>query len=533
MKQYFKSNWLLIGILLLAFFFKFWQINTLPGGLFPDEAANGLDVNSILKGDVAPFYERGNGREALFFYFLAGAVALFGRSPFSHHIVSAGFGFAEVLLTYFLTKRMFGKRVGLLASFFMAVSSYAVTISRTAFRANTIPFFTTLTLLFLVKFFQSRDTKSKLYSAFFAGISFGLGFYTYISYRMMVPLLFIFALLLLIGFRDKVIPLFKQYFKYKVVFSLGFLISFAWLGYYFMTHTGSFVGRAGQVSVFSPDLNHGDLIGTVMDVFKKTILSFFTVGDLNWRHNVSGFPFLSPFISPFFALGLIVFSLAVLKLLKEVWQKTINPQTWYMALVAVWFWFMMVPELTTAEGIPHGLRLIGVIPPIFILSAWGVAWAWDKIARAEYFASPASIGGANTKTAFAAIFLSLILLYNFYAYFVVAANSSEYYYSFRSDLTTVSDYLNKRNQKDKTYLSLDAFSVQTVEYLTTEKIQPYILTIPEKTFEVKLKKGDQMVFTQSTIFDSNKFLQFHPDAILVEEKYNKWGETVMLVFELP
>ena len=32
----------------------------------------------------------------LFFYFLAGAVALFGRGPWQHHIVSAGFGFFPI-----------------------------------------------------------------------------------------------------------------------------------------------------------------------------------------------------------------------------------------------------------------------------------------------------------------------------------------------------------------------------------------------------------------------------------------------------
>ncbi|MBX4191491.1 MAG: glycosyltransferase family 39 protein, partial [Candidatus Doudnabacteria bacterium] len=165
MKKFIKNNWPLLLILILAGIYRFWQINHLPGGLFPDEAANGLDINSIFKGDLQPFYERGNGREALFFYVIAIPVAIFGRGPWQHHIVSAGFGFATVLATYFLAKRMFGQRVALLSSFFMAVSSYAVTVERTAFRANTVPFFCTMTLLFLVKFFQTEDKKSKYWSA--------------------------------------------------------------------------------------------------------------------------------------------------------------------------------------------------------------------------------------------------------------------------------------------------------------------------------------------------------------------------------
>lgn len=523
MKNFIKSNWILLAILLAAIFFRFWQIDSLPGGLFPDEAANGLDINSIFEGKLQPFYERGNGREALFFYIIAVPVWLFGRGPWQHHIVSAAFGFFEVLACYFLTKRMFGRRTAYLASLFMAVSSYAVTISRTAFRANTIPLFTTLTVLFLVKAYQSEDRKTKIWSGLLAGVSFGLGFYTYISYRMMIPLLAGFAILLLIAARGSIRDTLRTYAKPVYAFLGGFAAAFAWLGYYFFSHPGSFVGRAGQVSIFSKELNNGDVWGTFLAVFKATILSFFTQGDLNWRHNVAGFPFLSPFISPFFAVGLIVFSLACFLLLKQVWRNKVEEKTFYMSLVAVWFWFMLAPEVTTAEGIPHGLRLIGVIPPIFVLSAWAVSWLWGKLIQNPYF--------DRRKWIFGAIFLSGIFVYNFYLYFGVAASSPEYYYAFRSDLTTVSEYLNKRDSKDRTYLSLDAFSVQTVEYLTTAKNNPYSLLVPENTYKVHLKAGDQVVFTQSTLYDTTKFRAAHPRARLVLEKKNQFNQTIMQVYE--
>ncbi|MGE5392651.1 MAG: ArnT family glycosyltransferase [Candidatus Saccharibacteria bacterium] len=523
MKNFFKSNWILLVILGLALFFRFYQIGTLPGGLFPDEAANGLDVNSILKGHLQPFYERGNGREALFFYVIAAAVAIFGRGPWQHHIVSAGFGFFEVLATYFLVKRMFGKRTAYLASFFMAVSSYAVTISRTAFRANTIPLFTTLTILFLIRAYQSPDRRTKIWSGLLSGISFGLGFYTYISYRMMIPLLCGFAVLLLFSLRGRIKESWAAYGKPFWAWVLGFAASFSWLGYYFFTHPGSFVGRAGQVSIFSKELNHGDVVGTFLAVFKATILSFFTEGDLNWRHNVSGFPFLSPFLSPFFAVSVILFSLACLVLLRQIWKKTVTEKILYMSLVAVWFWFMLAPEVTTAEGIPHGLRLIGVIPPIFILAAWSVNWLYEKLLLNRTF--------YRGRLAFGAIFLGSILVYNFYLYFGIAAQSPDYYYAFRSDLTDVSGYLNARDSKQTTYLSLDAFSVQTVDYLTTATNNPYNLLVPENTYQVKLKTGDQVVFTQSTLYDITKFRVTHPRARLIVDKKNKFNQTIMQVYE--
>ena len=67
MAEFLKKNFVLILILAAAAVFRFALIGELPGGLFPDEAANGLDVNSILSGDLKPFYERSNGREGLLF----------------------------------------------------------------------------------------------------------------------------------------------------------------------------------------------------------------------------------------------------------------------------------------------------------------------------------------------------------------------------------------------------------------------------------------------------------------------------------
>ncbi|OGE76920.1 MAG: hypothetical protein A3C85_01270 [Candidatus Doudnabacteria bacterium RIFCSPHIGHO2_02_FULL_48_21] len=528
MGKFLKQNFVLILILAAALIFRFALITELPGGLFPDEAANGIDVNSIFAGDLRPFYERGNGREALFFYFLAGAVALFGRGPWQHHIVSAGFGFFEVLAAYFLTKRLFGKNVAYLAAFFMAVSSYAVTLSRTAFRANLVPLFTTLTLLLIIKIYQDRDERERYKAAALTGISFALGFYTYISYRMMIPLLIAFKVSLLLAFRDRVREIFHEYLKPKIIAAVAFLITIFPLAYYFITHPGSFMGRAGHVSIFSKDLNNGDVIGTFLEVFRMTMLGFFTTGDANWRHNISEFPFLTSVISPFFAISLIIFTFAGIKFLWDAIRKQFDEKTFYMALVAAWFWAMLVPEVTTAEGIPHGLRLVGVIPAIFIMPAWSVYGLWRIITTNAYLARL-----KNVSNMLAILFLSFIFIFNFYLYFGVAGNAPEYYYAFRSDLTNVSRYLNDRNQKNKTYLSLDKFSVQTVEYFTTETNQPYTLLDPANTYQANLKSGDQVVFTMSTMFDRIKFVQAHPDTRVVHTEQNKFGQFVMVVYEKP
>ena len=523
MRQFFKANWVLFLILALALFFRFWQITQLPAGLFPDEAANGLDINSMRQGELAPFYERGNGREALFFHFEWLSTAIFGVGVWQFHIVSAMFGFASVVATYFLAKRLFDKHTALLATFFMAISSYAVTVSRTAFRANMVPLLSILTIYFLVKFFQTEDTKSKYWSAFWAGLFFALGFYTYTSFRMMLPLVIGFGALLFLAHRAHARQLFKTYAKYKAVFTSAFILGISWIASYFIQHPQSFVGRAGHVSIFNKDLNNGDILGTFIDVVQKTMLSFFTHGDLNWRHNVSGFPFLSPLISPLFALALVIFTYSLFKFLKQVYEQKLEKQTVYQALVASWFWLMLVPEITTAEGIPHGLRLIGVIPPLFILTGYGAHWLWQKF--------PHHHTVKFEKAIFATVFFMTLFFYNFGLYFGIAANSPEYYKFFRGDLTLVSEHINQRNLKDRTYLALDKFWLQTVDYLTTPTNQAYTAVEPVDAYKTQMKKGDQMIFTQSTLFDRIEFIKTHPNAKLVLQGYDHLGNIVALIYE--
>lgn len=513
-------------IILISAFFRLWQITQLPAGLFPDEAANGLDINSILKGDHSPFFERGNGREGLFFYLLAFSVELFGRGPWQHHIVSAFIGIAEVIALFFLARRMFGFKTAVFASFFMSVSAWHIVLSRTGFRAIMIPLFTSLTFFYLIKVIQSRDDRNKICSAILAGAFFALGFYTYIAYRIMLVILpALFIILIYIKFKSvrQTFEMLISYKKYLVIATVSFLIFFAPLGYYFYTHPGSFVGRSGQVSVFTKDLNHGDLYGTILNVAEKTALSFFTEGDLNWRHNVSGMPFLPPAISFFFLIGLLY---AIWRSIKYIYYKTDFRDGKYL-IITFWFFAMLVPELTTAEGIPHGLRLIGAIPAVFIFP--GVILAKIiEYATNKYKNSPIAI---NLLVFAVSFYIALIASGAHNAYFVYYANSPEAYYAYRSDLTVVSDYLNMRNNAQKTFLSLDKFSEQTVLYLTTETKNPYQLVIPEKSYDVKLSPGDQVIFTQSTLFDIIKFKQYHPAAKLVRKEKNKFGETIMEAYE--
>lgn len=576
-----KQKLLFLAIIFLAIFFRFYRIAEMPGGLFPDEAANGLDINSMQTGHLQPFYERGNGREALFFYMLWGSVELFGKGAWQHHIVSATVGVLSVILCFFVTRKLFSlsfspltitteelKRrlykatnIGLLAAFFMAVSSWYVVLSRTAFRANLIPLFATLTIYLLLKTYEAYSNKASAKKVFvfslLTGAAFALGFYTYIAYRILVLILAVaIAWPLILQLKDN--GFLKTLLKFKTAifgFLLAFVVFFAPLFIYFYTHEGSFVGRSGQVSVFNTELNKGDLFGTIGTVAYLSVRAYFIDGDLNWRHNVSGYPFLSEIISPFFAGGLIIITfLAAIYMFKPK-EKS---HFWKFFLLAGWFWGMLVPVVTTAEGIPHGLRAIGTIPPVFIITSWAVYWVghfayeahkkiWHRCEKchAEHYETLGRAFRKNIATyalKFLAVCFFVSLIFQTYiAYFVYAYNSPENFYAFRSDLTPVANYLKQRCLKDSTYLVLDKFSVQTTDYITSNEkgnfsnacSVPYKQVDPEDSWKLSgLQFGDEIIFTQSSIFDIKKFKAFHPNTRLVYEVRNKFGQAVVAVYRV-
>ncbi len=529
-------QYVLLGIVLLtALYFRFHLIGKIPGGLYPDEAANGLDINNILKGHIAPFFLRGNGREALFFYFEAASVLMFGRGVWQFHIVSATIGVLSVLGCYLVASRFYNRSVGLMASFFMAVGTWHIVLSRTALRAIQTPLFISFLFYFGARALQAKTKAERYWCAAIAGIFLGGGLYTYIAFRV-VPLIIIFvlAIVLLVDWRQKWAWV-KEYWGAACTTFVVALVTTLPIDWYFITNPGSFSGRSSQVSVFNPDLNHGHLLATIGTVFFKQVRAYFIDGDTNWRQNISGFPFLSPLISPFFGVCLLALTLITVVVVYKALAKRLSAEELKKKLASVTvvaiFWVMLIPVVATDEGIPHGLRSVGTIPAVYILSAVGVAYAWKKLHELwhhgwmEYLYKLVAV-----------LFFASMAFISYQQYFVYAANvpmvnPGDSVDAFRSDLTRVSSWINAHpNAKLHTYLVLDLYSVQTVDYLTTAAGNPYVIVDPAHAQDLHVSRGDTVLFTGSTVPDAERFLQAHQGRVAIaEEAYNRFGAVELIV----
>ena len=155
---------LLIIIITIAVFFRLWQLNAIPPGLYPDEAMNGNDaLTSLQNHNFKVFYPENNGREGLFIWLIALSFWFFKPSIWALRIVPAIFGILTVLGIYLLTKELFRYRqkqayyLALLASFFLSISFWHVNFSRIDFRAILVPFFLVFGFYFLSKGFRLKN----------------------------------------------------------------------------------------------------------------------------------------------------------------------------------------------------------------------------------------------------------------------------------------------------------------------------------------------------------------------------------------
>ncbi len=495
----------LIFIIAIAAFLRLYKLQSFPPGLYPDEAMNGNNALEALKtgppdGGFKWFYPENNGREALFINIQALSVAVFGNEPWALRGVSAIVGILTVLGLFFLTRALLGNdRTALFASFFLAVSFWHVMFSRIGFRAIMAPFFLVWSFYFL--------WKARVYFAGIAGIFFGLGFHTYISYRA-APLLLIFPFTILLK-NKKIIALFLLF---------TFLAALP-LGIYFLWHPHDFMGRTSQVSVFSSASPLKDLGLNIL----KTIGMFFVRGDGNWRHNLPPSPELWWPVSVLFLLGMAAGLFSVIKNFKNGQKKLLTLLKSPYSFLFSWLALMLLPAVISNEGIPHALRSIAAVPPVFIFVGVGMETFYQQIkSRLETLAQKFP---ENKKQIFRIwkkskilifLILAAVAVYTYNKYFLVWAPKPQTYDAFSGRYLQIGRYLNSLPPGIPKYVIINADGIdvrgtpmpsQTVMFITDT-----FLPVDQKT-----KNLTYLTATQITLIkcgDSCKIATLETDPVL-------------------
>jgi len=461
-RKYSFSVIIIIAILALAGFLRFWHLDSVPPGLYPDEAINGNDaIKALESGKYKVFYQNNNGREGLFINLISLVFKFFGYGIWQLRFISALSGLLTVLGIYLLTQELpfkNSKRVALLSAFFLSISFWHINFSRIAFRGILVPFCLTWSLYFLFKAlnnFQKQRKKTALNYTnviFFvlSSIFFGLGFYTYIAFRI-AHLIFLPAFLWIVYYfwqefkknttKWKLIYLKQNFWQVDIWFLTAILVLIP-ITIYFFHNPQDFMGRAGDVSVF----NSEHPFSVLLDSTIKTLLMFNWHGDWNWRHNYSGLPQLFWPVGILFIIGFLALARDLIQEIREKEKNSYKIMV-YLTLF-LWFFTMLCPAIFTAEGLPHALRTIGVIPIVYLFAAFSAVNFY------ALFKKMSLIKRKIIKT-FAACLLLGLIYHSFYAYFFDWARKKQTASAFSQNYVLIGNYLNHLPEQINKYVIIN------------------------------------------------------------------------------
>jgi 4-amino-4-deoxy-L-arabinose transferase-like glycosyltransferase len=374
---------IIIAILILATFLRFFDLENLPIALFGDEVDVGYHALSLwttgrdYMGHFLPTYIQtiNEWRAPLLMYVSAPFVGVLGPSNLSVRIAPAIFGVASIYLVYLLTNLLlkdykFCKiNAGHIAAIILTVTPWHIHYSRMAFESTLLLFLLLLgTYLFLKKHY--------LLSVF----PFILTFYTYSTANLFTPLL-IAALFLVERPKFKTLTL--------KPFALGLILILP-IAYHLTL--GQAAGRFNMISIFNDTmitdqvvlsrtqpwvgsqnldrlfinkftLTGREFINNYLQSFSPQFL--FTNGDPYFRHSISNFGELLLVFLPFLILGFV---------------KTITSNNKSSKLITTWLFIAPIGAALTQSGGMHATRLFVMLPPLTWLITAGIfhSFHWLK-----------------------------------------------------------------------------------------------------------------------------------------------------------
>jgi 4-amino-4-deoxy-L-arabinose transferase-like glycosyltransferase len=360
----------LLGITLVALALRFYRLDSLPLGLFRDEARHGLQALQIWENPAyRPVYVVYAAQlPALLFYLMAPVVGLLGASPWSARLVPALAGALTPLALWWFARPLWGARVALLAAGALAVSGWALHMSRWAFPVTLDPLLVILALACLWR--ALRGGPGVVYGLL-AGVCGGLVVYTYHSGRV-APVLLAMAALIWLGQDARA---WRRALPALLAALLGGLLTLTPLLLFVLDDFAGYMYRVERVSLFKDRLvgPHAPLAVLASNGLRYAFMWHLS-GDPNARHNLPGAPMLDP--------------LAGLLLLLGLWLALRRPTRSPTLLLLVWLVIGLLPGLLSGQA-PHAMRSFGALAPACILVGRGL----DALLRSGFATRAAARSG--------------------------------------------------------------------------------------------------------------------------------------------
>ena len=432
-----STSVLALFILLIAVFMRLYRLGAIPPGLWVDEiytASNAMELNAggYWKNPLRMTPLVGEGwveTSNLYLYFVRGVWLIFGRNYLGVKMASVLPGISAVWLIFLLGRKLWGDRAALAASFFLAVSSWQVTLSRWGWDEVLLTALQLPAYLYLWRGIQKR----KIFYFALGGIFSGLCLYTYASSRLIALLVFFFLIMECVFNRG----FFRRTRKGLMAFLLLFLLTSLPLTIYFTEHKSAFTSRISEVSI----MNEVRAQGSLAPLWRNIILHlgmFHVTSDPNIRHHIAGAALLDKVSGLFLLLGLIM------TLSRMGHQRN--------RFLLLWLGFGLLGGiLSRGVEAPQSYRAGVAAPAVFLLCGIGFADAGRFV-----MARLRSIWARRMAVLAGIFFLIICFGLNFRRYFILYPNDPSLWRQFWGAEHTFQARLLKSRQKAGARVYLDA-----------------------------------------------------------------------------
>ena len=217
-----------------------------------------------------------------------------------------------------------------------------------------------------------REGRSWLRMMLCAGLVYGLGFHTYIAYRVTPSLIGGLWLYWLVRARKEGWA--RRFWAASGCFAATAALATAPLVIYLLLHPGTATRRLSEVSVFSQP----DALSRIAQHCWGTTQMFFWRGDPNWCQNLAERREVFLPVAILFGCGLVM---AVKALLRREGRAPA------CGLLAGWLVAGALPSVLSIDAV-HALRSVQIVPPVFLLAAF----ATEPLYRAARGRFPGILG---------------------------------------------------------------------------------------------------------------------------------------------
>jgi hypothetical protein len=457
---------LLVLVLTVGIFFRFYQLDRLPPGMDFDEAFESMQAHRLVTepGYHPIFFPENNGVPPVKIYLTALAFLIGGEDRLSIRYVSAVTGVLTILALYVLARRMFplsgppGRDVrpspdsGLsktpatpsivarrflpaVACLLLAMLPWHVTFSRHGIEVILLPLWAVLAILFLWLGLES----GRLWPFAVSGLCWGSVFYTYQAGWLLPGVLVVFLAFKIIQERGFL----RRSWRGLLLLALTAILVLLPLAAFVYRNQAIFLHRTSQVGVFAQGQGSSAPLLSLLDNARKVAGLFVWGGDIAITDNIALRPPLPLILALVLGIGILV-----------ALRRIRRPE---YALLLIWFVWMLLPSVVT-ENAPSIRRAIGSVPALVLLMALGLAWvfdllsAWSPLRNRRQTSTPPAKQPASVCSQWSpwlrgvlsgvcmVVLLAYSALWGYRYYFVEWANGKDLFHFFDVGLVKLGQY---------------------------------------------------------------------------------------------